>query len=223
MHNPGIADLVVSDLQVLGSNAADFVIAGLGVPRTVPPGGSVAFTITATPSATGPRSAMLAPTANLANGEGYGFVVRVDGFTLASELAAWRNAQFTSAELTDPALEATLWGDQADPDGDGLANLLEYALGLSARNSNASPLQLAHDPAADGGPALTLGYTRPKRAADAGLVYRVTWSDTLESGSWSAAGVVGEVVSVDATTETVTATKTADGARRFLRLEVTAP
>jgi hypothetical protein len=38
---------------------------------------------------------------------------------------AWRFARFTPEELADPAIS----GDSADPDADGLSNLLEYALG----------------------------------------------------------------------------------------------
>lgn len=39
----------------------------------------------------------------------------------------WRAAAFAAADLADPAREATLWGDLADPDGDGLCNGAEYA------------------------------------------------------------------------------------------------
>ena len=223
LHNPGTAELLISSAQMFGSGAADFSVSGLTFPQTVPAGGSITFTITAAPSAVGYRVAAFLPTLNLPNGEGYGFALRANGFTFASELAAWRYTQFTAEELADPALETSVWGHLADPDGDGMPNLLEYALGLAARFPDVSPLQVSIDPAAPGGPALKLGYTRPKRAAEAGLVYRVVWSDTLEAGSWSAAGVVEEVVDINATTETVTATKTADGERRFLRLEVTAP
>ncbi len=41
----------------------------------------------------------------------------------------WMNQNFDSSELVDPALEQTLWGREADPDGDGWDNYSEYALG----------------------------------------------------------------------------------------------
>ena len=40
----------------------------------------------------------------------------------------WRNQNFSASSLSDPAQEATVWGDLADPDQDGVNNLLEYAL-----------------------------------------------------------------------------------------------
>lgn len=40
----------------------------------------------------------------------------------------WAIGSFGEAEVADLLKEATLWGPDADPDGDGRANLLEYAL-----------------------------------------------------------------------------------------------
>jgi len=45
--------------------------------------------------------------------------------------SAWRHQYFTAEQLADTGLGDSLWGDFADPDGDGIANLMEYALGLS--------------------------------------------------------------------------------------------
>ncbi|NNM30231.1 MAG: hypothetical protein HKO57_11980, partial [Akkermansiaceae bacterium] len=42
------------------------------------------------------------------------------------DFAAWQQEQFTAAELADPLVS----GASADPDGDGLANMLEYGLRL---------------------------------------------------------------------------------------------
>ncbi|MEX1049764.1 MAG: hypothetical protein WED15_09560 [Akkermansiaceae bacterium] len=42
-------------------------------------------------------------------------------------MADWRSASFSAMDLADPAKEATVWGDGADPDGDGLCNAAEYA------------------------------------------------------------------------------------------------
>lgn len=54
----------------------------------------------------------------------------------ASLLDTWRAERFTAQTLASPALEATMWGHRADPDGDGNANLLEYAMGTNPRKAD---------------------------------------------------------------------------------------
>ena len=46
-------------------------------------------------------------------------------------LMAWRYNHFSAADIANPALESSVWGDNADPDADGIPNLLEYALALN--------------------------------------------------------------------------------------------
>jgi acetyl esterase/lipase len=45
-------------------------------------------------------------------------------------LTAWRSNYFGAAGVDNSALENTIWGDSADPDGDRLPNLIEYVLAL---------------------------------------------------------------------------------------------
>ncbi len=220
--NAGSADLTLTATSFTGASAAEFTLGGLTLPATLAPGATASFQLSATPSATGNRSATLRLHANLPHGGPHHLPLLATGVTHASELTTWRSTRFTSAELGNTALEATVWGDLADPDGDGIPNLLEYALNTDPRVAGQLPAAVldTSEPAA---PRLALTYTRVKRAATAGLVYRVEWSDTLAADSWSALDVTEEITASNATTETVTASVPAEGPRRFLRLRVIAP
>ncbi|NQX00209.1 hypothetical protein HQ447_06080 [bacterium] len=68
----------------------------------------------------------------------------------ADEWALWKNTRFTELERS-----AGLAADSADPDGDGLANLAEYALGLDPRRFTPPP-----SGAIDGG-GFSITFTRP--------------------------------------------------------------
>jgi hypothetical protein len=87
----------------------------------------------------------------------------------------WRKAKFSAAELLSPEVS----GDLADPDGDGLVNLLEYAMGTSPKTAVASETLRAW---VEQGHAL-LSYTSSKVASDVELSLQysadlVSWSDS---------------------------------------------
>ena len=54
--------------------------------------------------------------------------------TVNSTFSFWQSQKFSSAELSNP----TISGADADPDGDGLPNLLEYAMGLEPKTADAN-------------------------------------------------------------------------------------
>ncbi len=131
---------------------------------------------------------------------------------------AWRSRYFAPDELGDPAIS----GDQADPDGDGIVNLLEYALGLEPRVAGVAGLPTVEIVEAEGGRALALSYTRVVGATD--VSYEPQASGDL--AAWS--GAAGDVVTVSVTgsadglTQTVVvrdARPMGEGAR-FMRLVV---
>ncbi|HEY2952973.1 MAG TPA: fibronectin type III domain-containing protein, partial [Verrucomicrobiae bacterium] len=64
-------------------------------------------------------------------------------FTLdvtGNALDTWRLLHFSPSDLVDASKEAMVWGDKADPDHDGLDNLLEFALGFDPGQREASAL-----------------------------------------------------------------------------------
>lgn len=102
----------------------------------------------------------------------------------ATGYRAWNNTHFTVDERADDAVSGPL----DDPDGDGLANLVEYALGLDPRDADV--IALPQVSAADG--FWSFHYTRPTDRSD--VSYAVEVSADLHS--WTTDGVVHEQVAI---------------------------
>ena len=97
--------------------------------------------------------------------------------TLLTHQQAWRHTHFnTTANEGDAA-------DMADPDSDGLANLMEFATGTHPDSPNESITGCIRN-------ASTLEFTYPRSHAAVadGVAFIVEWSDTL-GDDWSDAGV----------------------------------
>jgi hypothetical protein len=81
-------------------------------------------------------------------------------------LDAWRHAHFTPAEL----LLAEVSGDAADPEGDGLPNLVEYALGLAPKFAEQATLPTARVESGQ----LLLSFTRNPAASDVDILVQTS-------------------------------------------------
>jgi formylglycine-generating enzyme required for sulfatase activity len=128
--------------------------------------------------------------------------------TTLTNYLEWLQTHFGSTARTGSA------ADDADPDADGLKNLLEYALNLPPNAASRVPASVQ----ATGG-NLEYTYTRGTAAFNGGTAYQVEWSDDLTT--WSSAGVVETLVGDDGTLQQVKATLPAgSGGRRFVRLRV---
>lgn len=125
--------------------------------------------------------------------------------TLSIRVAAkedWLSQYFSSDQLLDPEVS----GDAADPDGDGIVNLLEYAFALDPQRNSRGRLPA---PEVDGN-----GVRLVFETLRADLAYTVEASVDLLS--WHSEGVV--LTSLDGR---VTATyQPAPGTRAFLRIRV---
>ncbi len=127
---------------------------------------------------------------------------------LATPLDDWKRENFTVPQSGDE----TIAGNTADPDGDGIANLLEYATDQSPFSSAASFAQPTIAVTPEGRLSLTFQRLR------ADLTYIVEGSGILDDWSPVATnpGAVGETVTV---IDNAPGTPT----RRFLRLRITNP
>jgi hypothetical protein len=122
-------------------------------------------------------------------------------------------------ELTWPGItDANTIGPDADPDGDGRGNFLEWALRLDATRPDTFQPGLVRD-----GDFLLFTYPR-RKTAPGEASFTVEWSDTL-GNDWTDLDVVNAPPnSIDATRESVTASIPAGTAgRRFVRVRVVDP
>jgi hypothetical protein len=120
---------------------------------------------------------------------------------------AWRFAAFTAPELADPSIS----GESADPDGDRLANLIEFALGLDPMSADTSPVAMTD---ADGYLALSV----PKNPAATDLIWSAEVGDDLQT--WTPAFVLADTESTFEARDNVL--KSA-AEKRLIRLKITRP
>ena len=120
-----------------------------------------------------------------------------------TDFASWRDAHFTAAEQSAGLADAT-----ADPDGDGLTNLAEYALGTDPHKFTPQPIAILD---ASG---LTLTFTRPANWPD--VTYIAESSDGL--GTWSPVPLEVLVTGAIETVQARDPLTTGDPTHRFLRL-----
>ncbi len=103
-----------------------------------------------------------------------------------NEAQLWREDYFASADLNDQGKEATLWGDDANPDNDTFANFAEYYLGLDpVSNDGIGVVYIEQE-----NESLSLYYQMYGDAKDTSGV--VEWSDDMFD--WYSHGVTLEKV-----------------------------
>lgn len=151
------------------------------------------------------------------DGEAVGRIARLIGGDATGGYATWLAEFFAPAELGDPAITAP----EADPDNDGIANLLEYAFFSHPLESSRQDLPSWSIEHVGGQPHLAITFVRVRDALD--IVYNVESSTDLVNwtGIWSSidAPYEGET---EAALETVADDEVMTASsKRFLRVNVT--
>ena len=187
------------------------------------PANATAAVITVVPAAdstlTGPQAVTLA----LGGGSGYVAAGGSAAVTLLdTPLNTWKILNFGSLAAAMSPQAA----DGADYDGDGIANLVEYALGSSPTRPDTAKLPTVKVETVDGGvyPTLTFIYPTP---TPTDVAYTVEASTSLNPAAWQATTVVtGYPMSNGDGTATMKARTSwlaSAYAQSFLRLKVTRP
>ena len=141
----------------------------------------------------------------------------VSATVILSALQYWRLTNFNTLNLNDP-----YGGDTVDPSGEGIPNLLRYALGLPAIGTIGAGLPFW----GMSGSYLTLSFTRCKVATD--ITYHILESDDLDTWNeiWNSQSVPYGGGANPEQTVSVSGTfpiSNTSGEKEFLRLEITDP
>jgi hypothetical protein len=136
---------------------------------------------------------------------------------VAAPFELWKQENFTPQQLA----QSGVVGDLDDPDRDGIANLLEYALGLDPNQSSASGTPFC----STSGGYLTLTFNRQKIATDITYGVKATgdlgfsWTQIWSSSSVPYGG--GSNPSQQVTVQDTV--PVSESPKRFMRLKVTKP
>ncbi|HEX4084998.1 MAG TPA: choice-of-anchor tandem repeat GloVer-containing protein [Chthoniobacteraceae bacterium] len=132
--------------------------------------------------------------------------------------AAWQSAWFTPGQ-------SSISGDNAEPAGDGIANLLKYAFNVDPFVSGLSALPEQGFIASGGSNYLTLTYTQSINASDLSYTPQVSTDLRAWVSGASSIGTVSVTPNRDGVTETVVVQDLAPAGSgpQFMRLQVTGP
>ena len=179
---------------------ASIVFSGTGASRTL--------TLIHTPGFFGTT------TVTLSAGDGAAFGTTTFTLTVLSPEETWRKTNFGSIANSGAASRT------ADPDRDGLSNLMEFATGSNPNAPGTTSQRIARN-----GSNLEYIYTRSKAALEGGCSFTVEYSDTLAPGSWRTSGVTESqpLLFDDGLIETVKVLVPVGTGPRFVRLRVNQP
>jgi hypothetical protein len=178
------ADNVISSLTLTGVSSNEALVPSANITFS---GAGPARTATITPASASGTTAV-----TFTVNDGSATASRSFNLTVLNPAETWRQQNFSTTANAGNA------ADTADPDGDGLLNLLEYALGSNPKGESASAMPQV---SAVGG-KLTITFTRNTAAVDVTLSVlgaddlAGTWTELARSTGGSAFAVGGSGASV---------------------------
>jgi hypothetical protein len=173
------------------------------LPSSTPVEASTTFQVTFAPVAAGPRTATLSIAHNGSHGNSYDILLTGTGTGGLTALQSWRQLHFGTIADIGPA--ANLF----DFDRDGLANLIEFALGQDPKVYSLLP-----SPEWSGG---HLYYRFNTPAGVDGITYGAEWSPTFPANEWHTIPDTGLAP------QHLFSVPVAGKDTLFLRLKITAP
>ena len=234
VRNQGSQPLHITGVDLAGDQAADFTIDTTGMSSTLPAGtGVTTFKVSFSPGASGFRSTVLKILNDDPDAPAFDLRLTGTGVVPATPREAWRLAHFGSGVNAGDA------ADNADPNRNGISNLLEYALGGDPIGAPDGSSILPRCGISDTG-TLEFKFTRDLARTDLTLTIQGSddlaspWIDLARSSLGAAFLPLVEGVSVDESetgTGSLREVTLGDAAtvtdplkrRRFLRLLVTGP
>ncbi|MDB6080061.1 MAG: hypothetical protein JWO82_3808, partial [Akkermansiaceae bacterium] len=123
VRNTGAAPLLLGEVTITGPDAAFFTMEKDGILTTLDPGAVTGLVVHFHPTAEGERHATLHFPSNAAANPDLAFPLKGAAFTVHGTFETWKLKYFATTASTGPA------ADDADPNLNGIPNLLEFALG----------------------------------------------------------------------------------------------
>ncbi|MGD1017943.1 MAG: hypothetical protein ABSA12_01360 [Verrucomicrobiia bacterium] len=213
----GATNIDQSVVYAVGGTASNGVDYSLIANSVTIPAGSASATITIAPIDDGIVVGDVMATLTLSNSASYNLG------SPASATVTVHDTPFNNWRLTEfgtNANNSAISGDLADPSGDGIVNLLSYALDLNPNAPSVQGLPAPQiDPACD---CLTLTYTKVLSAID--LTYSAEAASN-PGGPWSTNGIISTVLTNTGLTQTIKASDAGNpipaATERFMHLKVT--
>ena len=128
----------------------------------------------------------------------------------------WKQNCFTAQQLGNSSAS----GDAASPAGDGVPNLMKYALGMNPNVNSRVGLPVYGTTSTSGTAYWTFTYSKVDSVSD--ITFHPEWSNDLSS--WSSTGLIEQVLSDNGTVQQVQDSIPAGAAKSlFFRLRVSRP